>query len=52
MKFLHYSFSLLSVFANLSSNDLEKAEVFEFESQVNQVMDIIIHSLYKTKGNL
>ena len=25
-------------------------EEFNFETQVNKVMDIIIHSLYKTKG--
>jgi hypothetical protein len=28
------------------------AEQFKFETQVNKVMDIIIHSLYKTKGIL
>jgi hypothetical protein len=27
-----------------------KGTEFKFETEVNQVMDIIIHSLYKTKG--
>lgn len=27
-------------------------EEFKFETEVNKVMDIIIHSLYKTKGTM
>lgn len=30
--------------------DLADAEEFTFETEVNKVMDILIHSLYKTKG--
>ena len=47
MKFLPFGF--LFVVAAASSAKAEAQETFTFETEVNKVMDIIIHSLYKTK---
>ncbi|KAI8895722.1 Hsp90 protein-domain-containing protein [Globomyces pollinis-pini] len=49
MKLLSLLSIPLLINANLDLPDLKNHEVFTFETEVNKVMDIIIHSLYKTK---
>lgn len=52
MKFPVFSLALLlsSVLASeTSSEPIAEVEEFKFETEVNKVMDLIVHSLYKTK---
>ena len=64
MKLLRIALAFISTFSYVKAQSgqtvadiniveaVNEAEEFTFETEVNKVMDIIIHSLYKTKGNI